>query len=537
MNTEQIFVSYFPLSMKTHEYNPGFRSKSIIIRRTSIGIIQSGSASLYLDGNRYPLQAGTCFFVQPSMRILFMNDSNSNLKLQLLHYRSITSSYADELCAAASHPPRLLFEAMPVRNTLPSVTEGFITELQQAFEEKGIVSDLKKQLVFSEMLLHLHTRQQVQSLTVNESIQQTIAYMENKFAKAIQISELPAMAGMTPSSYCRAFKKITGLTPGNYLTRLRMIRAKELMTDQGAALRDIAISVGFQDELYFSRVFKKMEGISPSVYLKRSDKKIAVVSRFLLQDHLLALGILPIAAPSFPNYYKTLSGFPSYLHERLASTTPLNAERTIMSSDVMRLSPDIILKTEFQENPNDNLWNANKNTIFIDHSTSWEQYLRTIATRVNKEREAERIIRQMIMAEQDARKKLASVTKQGKWVIIRLLPNNCRLYGNGEHTFTELFYDRLQFQCDERITHPIYKNNALEHLIELNPENILIIWSEETEVNALAANPLWQNLRAVKENRVYYPDSREWDPWGPIGREHMIREMKRYFIKNATNAY
>ncbi|MGO4693746.1 hypothetical protein AB4Z50_05655 [Paenibacillus sp. 2TAB26] len=73
----------------------------------------------------------------------------------------------------------------------------------------------------------------------------------------------------------------------------------------------------------------------------------------------------------------------------------------------------------------------------------------------------------MIMVEQDARKKLASVTKQGKWVIIRLLPNNCRLYGNSEHTFTELFYDRLQFQCDERITYPIYKNNALEHIIPI----------------------------------------------------------------------
>ncbi|WP_082360612.1 ABC transporter substrate-binding protein [Bacillus sp. FJAT-28004] len=175
--------------------------------------------------------------------------------------------------------------------------------------------------------------------------------------------------------------------------------------------------------------------------------------------------------------------------------------------------------------------------IFIDHSTSWEQYLRSIALRVNKEREAERIIRRMIILEQDARKKLAPVTKQGKWVIIRLLPNNCRLYGVSEHSLTELFYDRLQFQCDERVTHAIYKDNALEHLIELNPENIFIIWSEESEVNALATNTLWKNLRAVRENRVYYPESREWDPWGPIGREHMIRELKRYFTKNAAFAY
>lgn len=535
LNPENQVLSYMPLSLKAHEYGTGFRSKPFQTARTSIGFVQNGSGCLYIDEQRYPLKAGTFFFLQPAMKIQLMNDSENILRLHLLHYRSVQLDFGDDFIHAASMPSPLNEGALPVHYSSSAVTETLVLQLQQAFKEKSRLNDIKKQLVFCELLLHLHTCQKSDRLTVNESIQQTIAYMEEKYAKSIQVSELPVIAGMTPSSFCRAFKKITGLTPGHYLTRLRMVRAKELMSEQGAALRDIAVGVGFQDELYFSRVFKKTEGVSPSVYLKRRDKRIAVVSSFFLQDHLLALGILPIAAPSFPKYYATPSGFPSYLHDRLTGTVPLNAERTIMSSDVMRLSPDLILKTEFQKNPNDSMWNANKNTIFIGHSTSWEQYLRSIATRVQKEKEAERIIRQMTLLEQETRKKLAPVTKNGKWVIIRLLPNNCRLYGSADHTFTELFYRRLQFQCDERVTHPIYMDHALDRLIGLNPENILIIWSEETEVNALASHEQWLNLRAVKENRVYYPDSREWDPWGPIGREHMIRAMTRYFVKNGVD--
>ncbi|GKU80323.1 hypothetical protein L3i20_v247200 [Paenibacillus sp. L3-i20] len=301
------------------------------------------------------------------------------------------------------------------------------------------------------------------------------------------------------------------------------------MTNEHAALRDIAVTVGYQDELYFSRVFKKTEGISPSVFLKRRDRKVAVVSSLILQDHLLALGILPIAAPSYPNYFTTPSGFPSYLHDRLDGTIALNAESPIRSSDIVKLSPDLILRTRLKDDLSDKHWGEDASAFFIDDSTSWEQYFRRIATHLDRKADAERVIRAMSILEQDARRKLEPVTKEGKWTIVRFLPGNCRLYGVRDHAFTELFYNRLQFKPDERVTHGSYMNDAFDHLVQLDPDRILIIWSEEPDVNEFSSDPRWQELRAVKGSQVYYPDSREWDPWGPIGREQMIKAMLRYF--------
>ncbi|MCR2806214.1 helix-turn-helix domain-containing protein [Paenibacillus soyae] len=523
------YITCYPIALSLHHYKEGFRSEPMESGSGLIGIVQGGSGKLFMrDGRSSALKEGAFFFVHAGEESFeLMADPGGSLKATLISYSVQTTQEK----GAGPHNLAAILGNGTVHRAAPALTESLLSQLRQAMAEESGIGLLRRQHALLELLLHLHAHQQAPDRIGNDSIQATIEYMEQRLAKPLQISELPELAGMTPSSYSRAFKRLTGLTPGGYLTRLRMLRAKELMADNNASLRDIAVSVGYQDELYFSRVFKKTEGISPSVYLKRRDRRIAVVSSYFLQDHLLALGILPIAAPSYPNYFATPSGFPSYLQDRLSGTVPLNAERPIRSSDVVRLSPDLILRTKLLHDLADKHWGEEGGAIFIDHSASWEQYFRTVASKVGRSAEAERVIRSMSQLEQDARRKLEPYVKHGKWTIIRLLPGNCRIYGVKEHTFTELFYNRLRFKPDDRITHGTYLDNAFDRLVELDPERILVIWSHEAAIQEFASDPRWQQLRAVKESRVYYPDSREWDPWGPIGREHMIKAMLRFFGK------
>ncbi|MEK3884202.1 helix-turn-helix domain-containing protein [Paenibacillus sp. PL2-23] len=527
--TAAAYLSCSPLALQQLQYKDGFRSEPLHAENGLIGIVEGGSGKLFMrNGSASPVRKGAFFLVHHGEgSFQLMADPIGMLRVTLVSYCVRNPS------GSADAPGRLssMLGNGTIHHAAASLTETLLAQLRQAMAEDNEIGELKRQHALLELLLHLHAHQLTPDRNGNDSIQATIEYMEQRLTKPLQISELPKLAGMTPSSYSRAFKRLTGLTPGHYLTRLRILRAKELMADHNASLRDIAVSVGYQDELYFSRVFKKAEGISPSVYLKRSDRRIAVVSSFFLQDHLLSLGILPIAAPSFPSYFDTASGFPSYLHDRLSGTTPLNAERPIPSSDVVRLAPDLILRTRLLHDQNDKHWGENHDAIFIDHFSSWEQYYRTIASKVGREAEAERVIRSMSQLEQAARRKLERCVKNGKWTVIRLMPGNCRLYGIKEHTFTELIYHRLGFQPDDRITHGTYMDNAFEELLRLDPEQILVIWSSEAAIHEFAADPRWQQLSAVKESKVYYPDSKEWDPWGPIGREYMIKAMLRFFCK------
>ena len=65
------------------------------------------------------------------------------------------------------------------------------------------------------------------------------------------------------------FKQNTGITINDYINLFRIQKAKELLSDVTLKLYDISPAVGYNDENYFSKVFKKYEGISPAEYRKR----------------------------------------------------------------------------------------------------------------------------------------------------------------------------------------------------------------------------------------------------------------------------
>ncbi len=83
-------------------------------------------------------------------------------------------------------------------------------------------------------------------------------------------------AALETTGYCkgyfrRIFKEFTGVPPVIYLQQLRIDYAKSLMDQYGhsRSIKDIAASSGFKDPLYFSRIFKKLEGQSPKAYMKQ----------------------------------------------------------------------------------------------------------------------------------------------------------------------------------------------------------------------------------------------------------------------------
>jgi ABC-type Fe3+-hydroxamate transport system substrate-binding protein len=71
---------------------------------------------------------------------------------------------------------------------------------------------------------------------------------------------------------------------------------------------------------------------------------------------------------------------------------------------------------------------------------------------------------------------------------------------------------------------------------DLNPDKLLILWSHERDVWRTAHTPEWNKIRAVQTGEVYYPDSHEWDPWGPLGRKKMLEEFPDDLLKAKLKA-
>ncbi|MNN93050.1 HTH-type transcriptional activator Btr [compost metagenome] len=68
----------------------------------------------------------------------------------------------------------------------------------------------------------------------------------------------------------RAFKEITGYTVIEFFNKLKMDKAKALLLEGDMKIKDVAQTLGYSDEFYFSRLFKKMEGLSPSEFQSKN---------------------------------------------------------------------------------------------------------------------------------------------------------------------------------------------------------------------------------------------------------------------------
>lgn len=101
---------------------------------------------------------------------------------------------------------------------------------------------------------------------------QIIAHLQEHYQEPLSLKRLSEMVFLSPNYICSLFKEETGQTISDYLTRLRIDRAKRLLSEHGIKVYEVANAVGYTDSRYFNKVFKKYTGMNLSEYRSlRSD--------------------------------------------------------------------------------------------------------------------------------------------------------------------------------------------------------------------------------------------------------------------------
>jgi AraC-like DNA-binding protein len=108
--------------------------------------------------------------------------------------------------------------------------------------------------------------QQVHDAQPGLRIESTISYMKEHLNKPLRAATLAGVAKMSLPHYFVTFKRCTGSTPIDYFIRLRMERARELLATTSCSVKEIAGFLGYDDPLYFSRVFKAVNQTTPTQY-------------------------------------------------------------------------------------------------------------------------------------------------------------------------------------------------------------------------------------------------------------------------------
>lgn len=102
-----------------------------------------------------------------------------------------------------------------------------------------------------------------------DEMDHSVTYFHNNYNKPISIEEHAHRHGMSVSWFIRNFKEYTGTTPAQYILSLRISNAQSLLESTSYNVTEIANIVGYDNPLYFSRLFKKQCGVSPSEFRRQ----------------------------------------------------------------------------------------------------------------------------------------------------------------------------------------------------------------------------------------------------------------------------
>jgi len=150
---------------------------------------------------------------------------------------------------------------------------GLIAELEGELRANAAGSHFLATAHFMRLvgfLARAYTKMPVGKERPLHQISELLGYLEQHYAEPLTIDDLTKVARMSESTLFRVFRHIMGRSPVDYLIRLRVGKAAQLLRREPLRVTEVSEAVGFSDSNYFSRQFRQVMGASPREYRLRS---------------------------------------------------------------------------------------------------------------------------------------------------------------------------------------------------------------------------------------------------------------------------
>jgi len=243
-----------------HSWGPAVRDHFII------HYILKGKGTFYVNGTTYHLKKGDGFLIRPDTVIYYQADLENPWTYSWVGFHGLKAElYLKQANLTADNP---IF-----RYDRDDALKGC---LEQMIATKDLVKSREIRLLglLYIFLSHLiEAAQTSRSLRNSENrkeayIKKAIEFIEMNYSRKISIAEVSHYVGLDRSYLYSLFNEYLGSSPQEFLIDYRIDKACELMQNSSLTIGDISRSVGYEDPLLFSKVFRKVKGLSPREYRK-----------------------------------------------------------------------------------------------------------------------------------------------------------------------------------------------------------------------------------------------------------------------------
>ena len=99
-----------------------------------------------------------------------------------------------------------------------------------------------------------------------QALERVLQHMRLYYHKPLRVAELAEMAGMSPSHFNRVYRTALGASPIDWLRHYRISQAKRRLLESMDPIKEVARQVGYADQFYFSKDFKKFTSLTPTAF-------------------------------------------------------------------------------------------------------------------------------------------------------------------------------------------------------------------------------------------------------------------------------
>jgi AraC family transcriptional regulator len=245
----------------------------VLTRDTEIDVLLSGSTLVdrQWGGLRQTTSGrrGSLWIVPAGMREDFVNVQRP--AHDCLHIFLPAKPFAD--CIVDPARVRLRYEAVSYDPFVEQIALAISQELDsETSSGRLLIESLGHSL--SAYLLHRYSESAVNAKPYSDSVRpmdhrrlaRVLEFIDVHIDESFTVSEMAAVACMSPAHFARSFKARTGQSPHQFVSRKRLELAERMLLDPYRPMSEIALSTGFSSQSNFSRAFRNVSGMSPGDY-------------------------------------------------------------------------------------------------------------------------------------------------------------------------------------------------------------------------------------------------------------------------------
>ncbi len=235
-----------------------------------------GAGKIRIGQHTHDLHPGEAFFVQiPSDHTYYLPAESDRWEfIYITLFGNEAYRCYEAIIGEIGHVFRLDAYAPPIQSIIHTMEKVAHQQLDDAYNASTAAYEFLMKL--SAAVFHRN-----KEATLPAAINKAKIFMENHYNDPISLDDIVAASGISKYHFTRLFHKGMSATPIQYLTKLRINKAMELLKNEALTIESIAIMIGFSNGNYFTKVFRSYLGVSPSTY--RNSKTFSPVD-YLISD-------------------------------------------------------------------------------------------------------------------------------------------------------------------------------------------------------------------------------------------------------------